>query len=141
MGVVIDTSAIVEMERSLDRGAGVPNGLADEPVVVPAIVWAEALVGVRLASSAVCAARRRAHLEAIRIHAEIVAFTAEVAEHYADIYAELSDAGSPVPQNDLAVAATARFLDAAVLVGPHDEAHFSRVPGLVVRVLRFDPET
>lgn len=66
---------------------------------------------------------------------EVQPFTADMAEHYADIFAELSEAGTMIPQNDLAVAATARALGFGVLVGPRDEAHFRKVPGLTVRVL------
>ncbi len=40
-----------------------------------------------------------------------------------------------IPQNDIAVATTARCLRCGVLVGPKDEAHFRRVAGLEVRVL------
>lgn len=58
-----------------------------------------------------------------------------MAEHYADIFAELSEAGTMIPQNDLTVAATARTLGFGVLVGPKDEVHFRKVEGLVVRVL------
>ena len=134
MALVLDTSALVELERSLDRGQPLA-AFADEVVVIPAIVWAEALIGARLAQSPQGAARRRAHLEAIRLQTEIEAFTPEIAEHYADIYVELSEVGSPIPQNDIAVAATCRSLGCGVLVGPKDEEHFRRVPGLDVRVI------
>ena len=134
MAIVLDTSALVELERSLDRGTP-PVSLGEETVIVPAIVWAEALIGARLAGSAQRAARRRAHLEAIRLQTEIEAFTPEIAEHYADIYSELSQAGSLIPQNDIAVAATCRSIDCAVLVGPNDEEHFRRVQNLDVYVV------
>ena len=133
MAIVLDTSALIELERGLHREEP-PVALDDEPVVIPAIVWAEALIGARLAGSAQLAARRRAHLEAIRLQTEIEAFTPEVAEHYADIYAELSQTGSLIPQNDIAVAATCRSLGCGVLVGPNDEGHFRRVQGLDVHV-------
>ena len=135
MAVVLDTSALVEMERSLAAGT-TPELPADEEVLIPSIVWAQALVGVRLADTPARAARRRAQLEAVRSTAEIVAFAPEIAEHYADIFGELRAHGSLVPQNDIAVAATARSIDAAVLVGPNDEAHFTRVERLRVIVLR-----
>lgn len=64
MGLVLDTSALIEIERAgerLDR-----NFIENDSLFLPAVVWAEALVGVRLANSAVQAARRRARLEAIR---------------------------------------------------------------------------
>ena len=134
MAIVLDTSALVELERSLDREKP-PVSLGEEIVVIPAIVWAEALIGVRLAGSAQRAARRRAHLEAIRLQTEIEAFTPEIAEHYADIYSELSQAGAPIPQNDIAVAATCRSIGCGVLVGPNDEEHFRRVQNLDVHVI------
>jgi len=134
VGIVLDTSALIELERSLDREKP-PSLPLDEITAIPAIVWAEALIGVRLADSPARAARRRAHLEALRRRAGIVPFSPEMAEHYADIYAELSKLGSLIPQNDIAVAATGRLLGYAVLVGPRDEDHFRRVPGLEVCVI------
>ena len=134
MAVVLDTSALVELEKSLD-GDRPPVPLGDEIAVIPAIVWAEALIGVRLTGSAQRAARRRAHLEAIRLQTEIEAFTPEIAEHYADIYSELSQADSLIPQNDIAVAATCRSIGCGVMVGPKDEEHFRRVQSLDVYVI------
>ena len=134
MGLVLDTSALIQLERALHEGNTEPMPWDDE-VVLPAVVWAEALIGVRLADSAARAARRRAHLEAIRMHIGIEPFSAAIAEHYADVYAELSARGALIPQNDMAVAATARELGLGVLVGPDDEAHFRRVPGLQVKVI------
>lgn len=134
MGLVLDTSALVSLERLMVSNQAI--GLdANETYVLPAIVWAEALVGVRLASSAARAARRLARINAIRSVTGIMDFTPIVAEYYADIFAELSKTGQLIPQNDIAVAATALSLDYAVLVGPSDEAHFRRVAGLNVCVL------
>jgi predicted nucleic acid-binding protein len=134
VALALYTSALVELEKSLDREEP-PVSLGDEPIVIPAIVWVEALIGVRLAGSAQRAARRRAHLEAIRLQTEIEAFTPEIAEHYADIYSELSRAGALIPQNDIAVAATCRSIGCGVLVGPNDEEHFRRVQSLDVYVI------
>ncbi len=134
MAIVLDTSALIELEKSLDRKTPpvLPN---DDGIVLPAVVWAEALIGARLAESPLRAARRRAHLETVRQQTEIQPFTAEIAEHYADIYAELSRTGTLIPQNDIAVAATCRAIRAGVLVGPNDEHHFRRVEGLQVSVI------
>jgi predicted nucleic acid-binding protein len=134
MGLILDTSALVAWERALNAGKTVT--LEDnEELVLPAVVWAEALAGVRLADSAARAARRMAHLESLRRLMGIEPFTAETAEHHADIFAELTQSGTMIPQNDIAVAATARCLGCGVLVGPRDEAHFRRISGLEVRVL------
>lgn len=134
MAVVLDTSALIEFERALAADTR-PEMPEKEEILIPAIVWAEALVGARLADTPVRAAQRRGHLEAVRNTAEIVDFSPELAEHYADIFAELHAVGSLIPQNDIAVAATARGLGASVLVGPNDEAHFKRVTELDVRVV------
>ncbi|RPJ29928.1 MAG: type II toxin-antitoxin system VapC family toxin [Verrucomicrobiaceae bacterium] len=134
MGLILDTSALVAWERALNAGQTVT--LEDnEELILPAVVWAEALASVRLADSAARAARRMAHLESLRRLMGIEPFTAETAEHHADIFAELTQSGTMIPQNDIAVAATARCLGCGVLVGPRDEAHFRRISGLEVRVL------
>jgi len=134
MVLTIDTSALVAIERAIEqaRDFSYPG---EARLVLPVIVWAEALIGVRLADSALRASRRRARLEVFRQRASLQPFTAEIAEHYADLFAELSTAGQKVPQNDLAVAATARFLKTPLLVGPNDEAHFRKVPQLEVMTL------
>jgi len=117
-------------------GANSPLALEpDETYALPAIVWAEALVGVRLAADASRAARRLARLEAVRKVTGIEDFTPLISEHYADIFSELSRDGRLIPQNDIAVAATARAIGFGVVVGPADEAHFRQVAGLDVRVL------
>lgn len=134
MGLILDTSAIVAWERALDAGKSLSLD-AGEELLLPAVVWAEALAGVRLADSAQQAARRMARLEAIRRLTGVEPFTAETAEHHADIFAELTKGGNLIPQNDIAVAATARSLGCGVLVGPKDEVHFRRIADLEVKVL------
>ena len=134
MGLILDTSALVAWERAENAGQTIALDGAEE-LVMPAVVWAEALAGVRLADSPARALRRMARLEALRRVMGIEPFTAETAEHHADIFAELTQSGTMIPQNDIAVAATARCLGCGVLVGPKDEAHFRRIPGLEVRVL------
>lgn len=134
MGLIIDTSALVAWERAIHDGREIALDDSEE-LVIPAIVWAEALAGVRLADGAIRAARRLARLEAMRRLAGIEPFTADIAEHHADIFAELTLRGTMIPQNDIAVAATARHLNFGVLAGPKDEAHFRCVTGLAVRVL------
>ena len=89
MGLILDTSALVAWERAENAGQVVALG-DDEQLIMPAVVWAEALAGVRLADSAARAARRMARLEAMRRAMGIEPFTAETAEHHADIFAELT---------------------------------------------------
>jgi predicted nucleic acid-binding protein len=133
MGLVIDTSALVAIERAAKPWR---KALPDEPAALPAIVYAELLVGAELADSRRRAADRRAKIAALASAIPIVEFGATVAERWADLYGRLSRAGRLIPSNDLAVAATALDLGFGVLVGPTDEAHFRAVPGLRVVALK-----
>jgi len=129
---VIDTSALVALERGVAGAAGLA---AEETVALPAIVLAEALVGVRLADTPIRAAERQKKIDTLVDRVAVVPFDEDVAARWADLFSELRNAGATIPSNDLAVAATALHLGFGVLVGPSGEAHFRRVPGLRVEVL------
>lgn len=132
MGLMVDTSALV----ALERGRRVwPEAIAGEPALIPAVVYAELLVGVQMADSPERARTRQAKIDALIEHVPIVAFGAAEAERWAVLFGQLTRAGQLIPANDLAVAATALEAGCGVLVGPTDEAHFRRVPGLEVVVL------
>ena len=132
---MIDTSALVALERAGRAWVGAAPELAAEEAVLPAIVYAELLTGVHLADTPARASARRAKLDALAARVPLVEFGRIVAERWAELFASLTRSGGLIPANDLAVAATALELEFAVLVGPGDERHFRRVPGLGVRVL------
>lgn len=132
---MIDTSALVSLERASTDWERSLAPIGDEPVVLPAIVYAELLVGVLLADTPARAEARRTKLNALVARVPVVGFGSEIAERWADLFAILSRQGRLIPANDLAVAATASHLGFGVLVGPHDEAHFRSVPGLRVESL------
>jgi len=136
VGLVLDTSAFVALERAGASLSDILAPLAEEEVAIPAIVLAELLAGVRLAGDRRRATRRQAKIDAILALAPVVDFGAEIAESWADLFAVLERQGNRIPANDLAVAATATWLGSAVLVGPDDEEHFRRVEGLEVVVLK-----
>ena len=135
MGLVIDTSALVALERRGEAWESSLEAFADEPVALPAIALAELLAGVRLADTPARAALRRAKVEALTQRVAVVAFGPSIAERWAEVFADLHRAGSLIPANDLAVASTALDLGFGVLVGPHDEHHFRRIAGLRVEIL------
>lgn len=136
MGLVLDTSALVALERAHASLSDVLAPLGEEEVAVPAIVVAELLAGVRLARDPRRAAQRRAKIDAVLALAPVIDFSADVAEVWADLFAALERRGNRIPANDLAVAATALFLGFSVLVGPQDEEHFRRVDGITVETLQ-----
>lgn len=59
---MIDTSALVAIERASGSWEAALSTFGDEPTAVPAIVCAELLAGVHLARSAARAASRRAKI-------------------------------------------------------------------------------
>ena len=139
MGLVVDTSALVALEREPAHLGRVEAHLANETVALPAIVLAEMLVGVRLAASPERAAARQRKVEALVSRVAVVDFDRDIAAVWADLFVTLRDLGRAIPSNDLAVAATARHLGFGVLVGPGGESHFARVPDL--RVVTLVPST
>lgn len=136
MGLVIDTSALVAVERAATSWDEAVASIGSEPAALPAIVCAELLTGVHLAGSAARAEARRAKIDALVARVPVVDFGLPVAERWAELFATLHRQGQLIPANDLAVASTALYLGFGVLVGPRDEAHFRSVPGLRVEVLR-----
>jgi tRNA(fMet)-specific endonuclease VapC len=136
VGLVIDTSAAVAVERAGADWPQLISAYAHEPVALPAIVYAELLVGVALADSPRRAKRRREGLDVLAEAVEIVDFGPAIAQRWAALFADLTRSGRSIPSNDMAVAATALHLGFGVLVGPTDEGHFRAVPRLRVEVLR-----
>jgi len=135
VGLVVDTSALIALERAGADWEGKLAHVASEPVAIPAIVYAELLVGVALAGTGKRAASRRAKIEALVRAVGIVEFDQHVAARWAELFAFLSRNRRLIPSNDLAVAATALQLGFGVLVGPTDESHFRQVPELRVELL------
>lgn len=132
MGLVIDTSALVDLERKGSHWAFGLGAVGAEPVVLPAIVLAELLSGAELADTPTRASERRSKISALVARVPVVAFGADTAERWAELFGSLHRAGCLIPANDLTVAATALQLGFGVLVGARDEARFRRVPLLRV---------
>lgn len=135
MGLLIDTSALVALEREPRARERMGAALASTRAAIPAIVLAELLTGVELADTPSRAAARRARVDALAARVPVVPFDDAVAARWARLFATLHRQGALIPSNDLAVAATALHLGFGVLVGPADERHFRRVPDLEVEVL------
>jgi predicted nucleic acid-binding protein len=135
MGLVIDTSALVAAERAGAAWEVAIGTFGAEPAVLPSVVYAELMVGVRLADTTARAERRRARIEGLTSRCPVIDFGADIAEVWADLFSTLSRSGTLIPSNDLAVAATAVHLGFGVVVGPRDEKHFRRIEGLRCEVI------
>lgn len=134
MGLVIDTSAAVAVERAGVDWDLVLTRAGDETAVLPAIVYAELLVGANMAGSSTSGAVRRGRIAELVGRVPLVDFGREIAERWAELFTDLRRRGDVIPSNELTVAATAVHLGFGVLVGDRDEVHFRRIEGLRVEV-------
>ena len=124
--VVLDTSAYSHLRRGHE---GVVAALARATVVlVPATVLGELHAGFSVGG-------RRVENERVledflaEPFVTVVPVTADVARRYGEVHAALRRAGTPIPINDVWIAAAA--LDAGATVLTFD-ADFERIPGLSV---------
>ena len=129
MRICLDTSGYSHFRR------GVPEAVRivarAKSVVVPAIVLGELRVGFRLGT------RRAENEERLRefIQEPVVAILNvddEAASHYADIVVELRRSGTPLPTNDIWIAALAAREGATVVTADGHFAHIGRVGSLIL---------
>lgn len=124
----LDTSTVIRFLRAKSPEIRIKlNSISPGQIAVSQVVRAELLVGC-LKSKRPAAHRERVDQFLMNIAVRDV--DAQVAEHYAEIRAELETLGKPIGPNDLFIAATARAAGAILVTINEDE--FRRVPGLKV---------
>ena len=125
----IDTSAYSRFKR----GAAEVSALLDraEWIGVPAIVLGELRAGFRQGSHR---ARNEQELETFLANpaVEVIAVDGDVSEHYADIVVDLRKHGTPLPTNDIWIAASAARAGAMLLSFDDHFNAISRVGSLVL---------
>lgn len=124
MKVILDTNAYSEMRRGHPGVAAAVRRA--EKVLFSAVVAGELLHGFRRGNRF---ARNRDELEDFLAEplVELLPVTLDTADRFGRVAADLSAAGTPIPTNDIWIAAHA-FQHGAELIT--FDAHFSRVPGL-----------
>lgn len=124
--VVIDTNAYSGFRRGLAPMVAVFRHVPR--IVVPLVVAAELLSGFEAGARA---ARNRAEFSVFLGSRRVALDQPDLAtaEAYANVYAGLRKRGTPIPTNDLWVAATAMRLDLPLVTL---DAHFGQVHGLRV---------
>jgi len=95
-------------------------------LVLPAIVLGEYLYGIRQSRHR---SRYEEWLTQNLPHAELQPVTAATADHYADLRLQLKANGTPIPANDLWIAALALELALPLL---SNDSHFDHLRGLIV---------
>ncbi len=124
--VAIDTNVYSAFLRG-DAVAARVLRVADE-IHVPLIVFAELLGGFAAGTQAPRNRERLARFMASP-RVQLLKPDEKTAEHYADAYATLRRQGTPIPGNDLWIAALARQHRLPLF---SFDAHFGAVPGLTL---------
>ena len=128
MGSVIDTSIFIAAERGRFDLDALLDELADEPVVLAALTFAELVHGARRGPDPARRADRLASAEEVLLLADVIDYDLRVARVHGNLLAELSAVGTPVGDHDLIIAATAVALGYRVIT--RDARSFPRIPGL-----------
>ena len=121
--LLLDTNVLIKFFRSDDRIAKVISSF--EKIFIPTIVIGEYKAGV----DPITADGKR-QIDAIESFldssaVEVLPITEEVASAYARVFKALKERGTPIPQNDLWIAACAVESGAAVF---SLDRHFANVP-------------
>lgn len=128
MGLLIDTSVFVQIERSGADPEVLLESVAEESVFLAAISASELLHGVHRANTAVRRDRRERFVESIFALVPILPFDMEIARVHSLLWADLSARGQMIGAHDLLITATAVALEHAVVTG--NVRDFGRVEDL-----------
>lgn len=126
MGTVIDSSWLIQVERSLARDQAIAVVLPSEPYI-SAVTVAELRIGLEFADDTNRDFRKR-FIDTVLQSAVVLPFGLEEAIAYASIAAHLRRTGQAIGERDLIIAATAVANGHSVVT--LNEAEFARVPGL-----------
>lgn len=130
MGLLIDTSVFISIERSDEPLEGLFGRLADPQIYLSAISASELLHGVHRANDEQRRRKRELFVEAILGFVPILPVDLHVARAHSRVWADLSRRGEQIGGNDLWIAATALAHGHSVLTANVKE--FQRVDNLLV---------
>jgi predicted nucleic acid-binding protein len=131
MGLLIDTSVVVAIERKGGSLDVVLAALDEDEVAISAITASELIMGVILAKPESRRQRRDRFVENVLERVAVFPVDLSVARVHARIRSELTASGNLFGPHDMLIAATALARDFAVLT--HNAREFERVMGLEVR--------
>jgi tRNA(fMet)-specific endonuclease VapC len=130
LGILIDSTVLIDAERGrLDLDHRLES-LGEEAVAIGAITASELLHGVHRARTAVQRTRRERFVEELLQHLTVVEFGLETARIHAVLWADLGSRGIKIGAHDLILAATALALKYRLATA--NLRDFSRVPQLEV---------
>jgi tRNA(fMet)-specific endonuclease VapC len=126
--VALDTSGAVAILRGVPTARSTVAGLSF--LGLPVIALGELCYG---AERALRSTEERAAVSRLVERCTILPVSSDVAEQYGRVKAALARQGTPIPENDIWIAATAIHYDLTLLTT--DQDHFSKVQGLSPKYL------
>ncbi len=135
MGVILDTSVLVEAERQNFQIDKFIANREEEIFGLSVISVAELLHGVHRADSTKRRLKRSAYVERVIELFPIYDFNTSIARIYAELWSELSQKGIQIGAHDLIIGSTA--LSLGFSVATYNVRHFERIEGLKIEDLTF----
>lgn len=128
MGVLIDSSVLIDVERGrIDLGSRL-KGRETEEFLLSVVSASELLHGVHRAANDGIRAQRSAFVEGILSRFPLLDIDVRTARMHSQIWARLNTTGQVIGPNDLWIAASALAHGLTIVTGNVRE--FDRVPGL-----------
>ena len=135
MGVILDTSVLIEAERRESEIQQFAESRKDEVFGLSVISVAELLHGVHRADSTERRIKRSAYVEKVIELFPIYNFEISIARIYAELWSDLSKRGIQIGAHDLIIGSTA--LSLGFSVATHNKRHFEKIEGLKIEILNF----
>jgi tRNA(fMet)-specific endonuclease VapC len=133
MGVILDTSVLIEAERGNFDLEEFTKGREKEPFGLSVISVAELLHGVHRADSEKRRLKRSAYVEKTIDLFPIYPFGIHIARIYAQNWANLMKQGIQIGAHDLIIGSTALALGFSV--ASFNKRHFDKIEGLKLELL------
>jgi predicted nucleic acid-binding protein len=135
MGVILDTSVLIEAERQDFEIDKLTENREEEIFGLSVITVSELLHGVCRADSTKRRLKRSAYVEKVIELFPIYVFEISIARIYAELWSDLSKKGLQVGAHDLIIGSTALSLGFSVVT--NNIRHFERIEGLKIEILTF----
>jgi tRNA(fMet)-specific endonuclease VapC len=138
VGIILDTSILIEAERRRLNVDTLVRGREEEPFGLSVITVSELLHGVHRADSRKRRLKRSAYVEKVIELFPVYPFDVAPARIYAEIWANLLGKGFQVGAHDLLIASTA--LSLCFSVATFNKRHFDKIEGLELQILLPAPQ-
>ncbi|HDI60063.1 MAG TPA: type II toxin-antitoxin system VapC family toxin [Desulfobacteraceae bacterium] len=135
MGIILDTSVLIEAEKGRFDVKAFISGRESFPFGISAVTVSELLHGVYRADSEARKRHRSAFVEKVIDIFPVFIFDTQVARIYADIWASLQKKGVIIGAHDMMIGATA--IANGFSVATFNPRYFSRIAGLRLEILSY----